>query len=389
MKTKNFTSANIKSATLVVLVSIFAMFAQSTFAKEVRKIGAGKIEIIYYDAKDQGKIPYNYKLENWPSEAKDAIDEALRILDNTIELNNKMTVSFIWSADLVKNNTLGEAYTNFVDINGVGGLNGLDPRYKYPGEFINQLLGTDQFNGSNITIAFNSTKDWCYSFTEEPFQDQQDLITVALHELTHGLGLSSSLNKSSEKMPFIYDKFIVNGDGDYVVNTESYTKSKSSPDLTSNDLYYAGTNMLNVANEPVKLHAPNKLSSASICHFDRIYGTDENARLMMPGTAYGISTRYFGAYSLAILEDIGWTMKNATRSSTVANEEINLNVNVYAANGVINIDNSGYENLKVSIYTSAGQLVKNDNITGSQSYDVNSNTIYVVKINNQVFKVRA
>jgi len=375
---------------IFALIMLCAVFLQPLSAKEVRKINSGKVEVTFYDAIDQGKIPYKYTLQNWPTQAKTAIMDAMEIMDQSLVLSKTMSVAVIWSADLASYNNIAEAYNNFVNVEGVYGASHLDSNYKYPRELLNQLVVNNLYSGNNITIAFNSTKDWCYSKNEEPNSNQQDLITVALHELSHGLGISSSFNKNNESTPYIYDKYIVDGNGWKLVANGSFTRSNQEI-LTSNNLFYAGPNLLQEnKGKPLKLHAPGNLSSASLCHFDRNYGSDEDGRLLIPGTAYGVSTRFFGNYILAILEDMGWVVKSSMKSNTVNNENIYLaEIKVSSTSGEINIENPNFENLKVTVYSITGKLIKNTSINGSEKIPVNSNEIYIVKINNKTFKIRA
>lgn len=374
-----------------ILLFVIGIITPSAFAKNVYTIKSGNIDITLYGSEDQGNILYKYTLQDWPDEAVEAIIEALTIVDNSLVLNRKMSVAFMWTSDLEKKNNIAEAYSNYINIEGIKGLEHLDSRYKYPRELAHQLADFTYYGGNNIVVAFNSEMDWCLSKNKEPLSDQQDLITVVLHEIAHGLGISSSFTKTKEKQPYIYDKFITDSYGMNIVDSYSLFKSNTQTELTNKNLYYTGKNAVEAnSGEPVKLHSPATFSSASLCHFDWIYRNNINGRLLISGTGYGISTRLFGLFAMGIFKDIGWETKTVSRSETVANENIQLEeVKVTAGQGMINIMNPDCEKLQVVIYTVQGQLVTNRVISGSETFDVKPNSIYIVKINNKVFKVRS
>jgi len=383
---------NIANKTLVVVIIIMSSFA-TTFAKEVRTVN-GKINIQFYGKSDQGNIIYNYNLQDWPEEAKSAIVETIHILNNTFEINNTMTFSVIWSEDLTN---IAEAYVKFAEVKASSNFWNLDNNFKYPRELLNQLSSNKTYSGENIVIAFNSKKDWCFSSTQEPLSTQQDLITVALHELSHGLGLSSSFTKNNETKPYIYDKYLVDNidNFNYIVDTNYYpTKADQTAALTNNSLYYAGPNVLKDNNyTPIKLHAPAKLTSASVVHVDRQYHDDHDGELLIAGTSYGKSTRFFGNYIVNMLRDMGWETRSSYRSAlsndNIAMDDISNMINISAANGTINIENNSFENIQVAIYSISGKLVKNEMISGNGYYQVNSNEVYVVKVNNKTYKIKA
>jgi len=389
---QNSSLNNIINKTLVVAIIIMSSFA-TTFAKEVRTVN-GKINIQFYGKSDQGNIIYNYNLQDWPEEAKSAIVETIHILNNTFEINNTMTFSVIWSEDLTN---IAEAYVKFAEVKASSNFWNLDSNFKYPRELLNQLSSNKTYSGENIVIAFNSKKDWCFSSTQEPSATQQDLITVALHELSHGLGLSSSFTKNNETKPYIYDKYLVDNieNYNYIVDTNYYpTKADQTAALTSNSLYYAGPNVLKDNDyTPIKLHAPEKLTSASVVHVDRQYHDDHDGELLIAGTSYGKSTRFFGNYIVNMLKDMGWETRSSYNSAlsndNIAMEDISNMINVSAANGTINIENNSFENIQVAIYSISGKLVKNETISGNGYYQVNSNEVYIVKVNNKTYKIKA
>lgn len=387
------------------ILSLIAFLTVSTsvaHGKEIRKTASGLSEVTFYDANDNGKTSYKYNLQNWPEEAKQAVMEAMVITENTLQIKYTMRVAFMWTPDLDKDRNIAVAHNSYVAVKGFSAFGvKLDENYKYPAELIHQLVGNPVYDDINIVIAFNSLKSWCYSSMEQPKKNQQDLITVTLHELSHGFGISSSFNKSSEKTPYIFDKYIQNKWGDQLAGSYTTTKANAKSQLANTELYYAGT-LGKEANDdqPIQLHVPSTLSSASICHFDMTYKNDERGRLLIAGTTYGVSTRFYGDFALGIFQDLGWELNVDTRSeafakssvstksSTTTNEGIEQNnITISAGAGSIQIDLNSFDQQRIAIYTTTGRQVRNELLSGSATYDVPSGQIYIVRIGNKTEKI--
>ncbi|MDR2920330.1 MAG: T9SS type A sorting domain-containing protein, partial [Tannerella sp.] len=366
---------------------------------DIRTTASGLSEVTFYDAADNGKTNYKYELMNWPEEAKQAVMEAMVITENTLQIKHTMHVAFIWTPDLDNKRYLAVTHSSYVNIKGFSGF-GVDlyEDYKYPAELIHQLVGNPVYDDINIVIAFNSVKNWCYSSSKKPAVYQQDLITVTLHELSHGFGINSSFNKNDEKMPYIFDKYICNERGEQITDDlYAATKANIASELTDTDLYYCGAlGKKSNGDQPIRLHMPSTLSSASICHFDMIYENDERGRLLITGTTYGVSTRFFGNFALGIFQDLGWKLHKKTRSDffsglksiTTANEDIEQNnISISTGKGSIQIDLNTFDQQQIAIYTVSGHLVRNEVISGFASYNVPSNQIYIIRIGNKTKKV--
>lgn len=400
INTKN--NSGYKMFTFVLsLIAFLAVSIHAAHGAEVRTSASGLSEVTFYDASDNGKTSYKYNLQNWPEQAKQAVMEAMLITENTLEINYTMRVAFMWTADLDKERNLAVAYNSYVSTKGYSDFGiKVDENYKYPAELIHQMVGNPVYDMINITIAFNSVKDWCYSSTQQPTSSQQDLITVTLHELAHGLGISSSFNKKSERAPYIFDKYIYNQWGDQIASTYAETKANGASELANTNLYYGGAMGKKANNnKQIQLHTPATLSSASLCHFDMMYKNDERGRLLIAGTSYGVSTRYYGEFALGILQDLGWKVRANTRSeayeggnneksTTTGNETIGQNTYAIATGtGSIQIDLNSFDPQRVAIYTTSGRQVCNQLISGSATFDVTSGQIYIVRIGNKSEKV--
>ncbi len=154
---------------------------------------------------------------------------------------------------------------------------------------------------------------------DAPAADQYDLFTVALHELTHVLGVISLLTAdggSSQPNPlsdtetgFVYskfDSFLVTGDGRPLFNDDNgATFIGTEADLTSDDIYFDSPQARNAnGGEPIKIFAPGTfLPGSSISHVDNAMYPDA---LMGHTLATGKMVREFTIQDQAILETLGY-----------------------------------------------------------------------------------
>ncbi len=156
--------------------------------------------------------------------------------------------------------------------------------------------------------------------------DTYDLVTVALHEICHGLNFYDSMY-IKDKIgawgvgmptfdPNIFDVFIKDGEGKYLINSYKNFSTALGTALTSNDLWFHGPKAM-AANgrQRVKIYAPSEYDSgSSIGHLD--YDTFDNTpnQLMVWAVAAGEVVHDPGPITKALLNDLGWS----TRTSAVA-----------------------------------------------------------------------
>lgn len=371
---------------LILMLLLVFYHPGNLSAEEVRSIKSGNIQAIFYDSGDS--VPYQYALEDWPEEAKNGILAALTILDETLVLSKVMTVGFMWSKDVDTDHAIALSYNDYIEPQHLPDC-WLDADYKYPRELLNQMASTNIYGGENISIIFNSVKEWCFSSVEEPLSNQQDLITVTLHELTHGLGMSSSYTKNDDSEPYIFDKYMVDKEFVRIIETEFLMEEDRDKMLTNGFVYFDGPEAMKAhGNKPIKLYAPSPLTGASLSHLDMEYDGDPKGDLMIPGTRYGQSTRYLGSYIAAILKDVGWAVKDEIPTGSSLNSDEQQTVRIFSDNERIYIENLQPGVIPVYIYTASGQLIIHETLSGSVSYTFPKNKIYFVRINNKTFKIR-
>lgn len=372
-----------------IVVSLLLISSFPIYGKDVRHTASGKIIVTFYQVDDQG-IPYGYAITNWPEEAIKGVMEAMTIVESTLVLAHTMKVGFIWTADLQEKNYVGAAHSKYYDIRGIGALAHLDGYFNYPGELARQLTGYSIFAGENITIVLNALKDWCPNSGREPEWYEQDLITVTLHELVHGLGMSSSFTKTATTRPYIFDKFIRTSSGESIAHSFIPLKQNREVELAGIELFYGGEYGILANNgEPIQLHTPSKFSKSSLCHFDKKYGENPEGCLMIPGTKYGENTRLFGDLVRGVLEDIGWKLHPNTRSNDATSTGVIISAEaiVRTGNSVIWVEMPDLVRKEISIYTMNGKLIIRKEVTHSTSFDVAPGMIYIVRIGNKSYKL--
>ncbi len=182
----------------------------------------------------------------------------------------------------------------------------------YADALANHFNGSDlSVSSSEITITFNSDvdnstvlgdRDWYYGMDEAGGNDI-DFVTVALHEIGHGLNIIDLINTNgtfARAKPGIYDRFLMTGAGLALVDTNVPRRRNA---LISDDLFWSGAGgAAGNGGEAPKLYAPSPYDpGSSVSHLDEsVHG----AELMSPfydGPDHAVS-----AMERGILQDMGW-----------------------------------------------------------------------------------
>ncbi len=201
----------------------------------------------------------------------------------------------------------------------------------YPVALANALRGLDlEPSFDDISVAFNnilpSPYSWYFGTDGNPTVNKYDFASVALHEITHGLGFAGSMRANYASgywtaywgfgmgYPMPYDLYAVNGSGQSLLDTLLFPNYSNALylQLTSNNVYFNGPNA-SAANggSPVKLYAPSPwLAGSNYSHLDEIFNGTPNALM-----TYSLSVQEVvhdpGPVTLNILRDIGWTISGA------------------------------------------------------------------------------
>ncbi|HSH65779.1 MAG TPA: chitobiase/beta-hexosaminidase C-terminal domain-containing protein, partial [Bacteroidia bacterium] len=276
------------------------------------KVATGNITIEYHN--------------NVPETAKPALEYAVNIWNHILKFSAPVKIFFHW---------LSMPPTPEGSIP-LGGNLPMSPIYIdgifYPPALANIKSGYDH-NGTNseIYIAFNSNMDWYYGTDQQVPTGKKDLVSVALHEIAHGLGWQKSfdMNEFGEgwwgkyvdevPYPMIFDTFVDNFvfqliDQDKFIN-HSFDLGA---ELTSEHIFFSGSEAKAVynGNKPPLFSPVSWLKGSSISHLDEATFPNEDINsLMTPGLSGNESIHSPGPILIASLCDMGWSINRVIEIS--------------------------------------------------------------------------
>jgi hypothetical protein len=264
--------------------------------------------------------------ETPPAEAVTAFDYAVDLFSGWISSTVPIEVSVCWTAALSCGEALGcgapTAYVrNFAGAPMVATY--------YPVALANALHGADLTpSGGDIGLQFKSTVGWSYATTTPG--GGEDFVSVALHELAHGLGFIGYMvaeynvgfcgtGTAGARYPYCptpYDRLAVDSAGTYLLDYLTPDPRELGKRLMGStaDANAGGPNArLANGGSPARLYTPiNFVWGTSFSHLDTAFQYTDS-RLMTP---YSSATRTPGPVTLGILQDMGWPRAEAANLTT-------------------------------------------------------------------------
>ncbi|MEI7557079.1 fibronectin type III domain-containing protein [Candidatus Chlorohelix sp.] len=224
---------------------------------------------------------------------------------------------------------LGSAGINYIHY----GFTGATSANTWYGDALaDKLHGSDNNPGyADIYAEFNSGyPSWYYGTDGNTPGTLIDFTSVVMHEVGHGLGFYGGMDYNSgsgsygfgvsPNYPIIYDRFVVNGSGQSLVNTGLFPNPSVAlgSQLVSNNIYFDSPTVKEInGGNRVKLYAPTTwVSGTSYSHVDDIYNNTSNS-LMTYSIGTGESQHNPGPIMLAMFKDMGWTVALAPKAPTV------------------------------------------------------------------------
>lgn len=170
----------------------------------------------------------------------------------------------------------------------------------------------------DIVASFSSSANWYYGTSGSPSTGQFDLMTVVLHEIGHGLGITRSYELSANNgqiidlfngFPVIYDTFLENGAGQSLHRNFASPSTGLGTQITGNDLFFNSKLVLAKNSDArAKAYAPSTYNAgSSIAHLDETtYPIANKNSLMTPFIQPVEVIHNPGSMAMALYKDLGW-----------------------------------------------------------------------------------
>ena len=203
-----------------------------------------------------------------------------------------------------------------------------DQRIAVPIALANQQSDRDRDpDEPDFAMTVIDRSDWYLGLDGRPESDQFDLVSVVLHEISHGLGIVASFDLDDdgngqyglkfrdreERIPTLFDYFVRLRNGDRLITDLSSPSDELADAINGIKLFWAGpqTRRANGGRTPVMLWAPSEFEAASsIAHLDEdAYPSGTSNSLMTPQIARGEVSQSPGPLLRAMLKDMRYTVR--------------------------------------------------------------------------------
>ena len=266
-----------------------------------------QIQYVEEGGEDHREVP----CQEFPAEARTALDYAADIWEATIHSTVPITIRACW-ADLGERR-LGYSGGGLFLRNFTGAP---DADTYFLSSLANALHGSDLAPGYyDMHITFNQSYEYYYGTDANPGLEQLDFVTLALHEIAHGLNFSGNVDWVfgngyvgwGNGHYAIYDKHMYSFSGTPVTDYE-YGSSELGGLLVSNSIYFWGDHA-DAANggEHIRMWAPNRFDNgSSYVHLDYHTFNETINSLMVYAMSKGSANHDTGPVTRGILADMGW-----------------------------------------------------------------------------------
>jgi len=265
-----------------------------------------------------------------PANAQVAIDHAASIWEGVLTSPTPIKVLVNWAP-------LGASALGITFPNGRKDFPGAPlPQTWYATALANALAGSELNPGENdIEIYLNSGTNWYLGTDGMPGAGQYDLVSIALHEMGHGLGFVGLAKKTGpqgsfgllqmsdfsplittfpwpqlDTVPGIFDRFLRASDQSLLADLPNPSDALGSL-MTSNAVNWGGALGLAASGgSTIRIYSPSAFALGSSCvHLNEsTYPSGNPNELMTPFSSVGNANHWPGPICLGMLQDIGWTL---------------------------------------------------------------------------------
>lgn len=174
----------------------------------------------------------------------------------------------------------------------------------------NDFYGRDTNPGQpEIYVDFDLNTNFYLGLDGRPGTNEYDFVTVALHEVGHGLGILDIINRQTggyfrDDGPSVYELFLAQTAGTYTPLI-SMTDAERLAALGSGDLWWTGP-AASAANggQPIRIHAPPLAADGSgVSHLP-----PDSGSLWSPILGKGEATHSLTAIERGLFTDLGYTV---------------------------------------------------------------------------------
>ena len=253
---------------------------------------------------------------NFPEDAQEAFQYAVSIWENLIY--SPVTINIEASWETLDGNVLAIGKPSLFYQNFDGAL--VSDVY-YPVALAEKLSGEEITSSEtpDITCKLNKNIAWYFGTDGDTPENQYDMVTAVLHEITHGLGFSGFFEvedeagsfSNSSNIPSIYDYCIFNYNNQRLADNSCFTRPSNElfTQLTSQKLNFHFTNETSETESAIaNIYAPSTwMAGTSIYHLNQSdYSSDEKNGLMTAYKSKGEAIHTPGNVTLEMLSEIGW-----------------------------------------------------------------------------------
>lgn len=329
---------------------------------------------------------------NFPANAKTAFEYAVQLWESKLVSTVPIRISATWSS--LSGSTLAQSGTSRIYRNFT---NAPYSNVWYP-VALAEAIAKRELNvtsEADINVTVNSNINWYFGTDARAQSGRFDFVTVVLHEIAHGIGITSTLEVldngtqgqwGQNGSGYIYDVFIQDSQKRQVINTSIYSNpSTSLKTVITGGVLFFGLRDSKFANALPRIHAPTSYTEGvSISHLDEsTYPVGSANSLMSPNIRSAEVNHSQGELLLNILLQMGWGVNGVSSSIILSEESLEpvLDVLIYPnpvqSQLFVAIPNQNARDVSIEILNFNGQIIEQitDSNIQSKTYEFGLETL--------------